>query len=141
MGGRDRGLRARWRLLRRQLRGGGRRLRGDPGRPPYIGLSPYADRDAARTSGAAGASGRERGMTIGHHYRARSAAREEDGFDCRTIFIFGFATCSRSRTPLPPDGLGTPGLISSIPAFSSAETSFMSESTLARMTPSLASMR
>ena len=56
-------------------------------------------------------------------------------------FVFGFATCSRSRTPRPPVVLGTPGLISSIPAFSSAETSFISESTLPRITPSLASMR
>ena len=40
-------------------------------------------------------------------------------------FTLGAATCSRSRTPRPPDGLGTPGLISSIPAFSSAETSFI----------------
>jgi len=57
------------------------------------------------------------------------------------ILVFGFATCSLSRTPRPPVELGTPGLISSIPAFSRAETSFMRESTLARMTPSLASMR
>jgi hypothetical protein len=37
--------------------------------------------------------------------------------------------------------LAAPGLISSIPALSSAETSFIRESTLARITPSLASMR
>ena len=73
-------------------------------------------------------------------YRARSTVRGEACFlpECG---VFGPATCSRSRTPRPPDALGAPGLISSIPAFSSAETSFISELTLARMTPSLASMR
>lgn len=37
-------------------------------------------------------------------HRARSKARDEDIFGCRTvfIFIFGFVTCSLSRTPRPP---------------------------------------
>ncbi len=52
--------------------------------------------------------------------RARSSAREDDGLDCRLVFGFGFVTCSRSRTPRPPVVLTTPGLISSIPAASSA---------------------
>jgi hypothetical protein len=64
-------------------------------------------------------------------------ARDGDAFGCR----IGFATCSRSRTPRPPVALGACGLINSMPAFSSAETSFISESTFARITPSLASMR
>ena len=74
-------------------------------------------------------------------YRVRSMAREEDCLGWRIVLVFGLATCSRSRTPRPPDALGAPGLINSIPAFSKAVISFMSESTLARMTPSLASMR
>jgi hypothetical protein len=74
-------------------------------------------------------------------YRARSKVRGDEGFGCFMFFIFGFVTCSLSRTPRPPAALGTPGLISSIPAFSRAETSFIKESTLPRMTPSLASMR
>jgi hypothetical protein len=74
-------------------------------------------------------------------HRARSAARKEDSLGWRIVFILCFATCSLSRTPRPPAGLATPGLINSIPAFSRAEISFMRESTLARMTPSLASMR
>src|SRR5439155_11070407 len=74
-------------------------------------------------------------------YRARSAARAEEAFGCRIVFTLGFATCSRRRTPRPPVALAAPGLINSIPAFSSAEISFISEPTLARITPSLASMR
>ena len=69
------------------------------------------------------------------------SVRDEDSFGCFMFFNFGFATCSLRRTPRPPAELCTPGLISSIPAFSSAETSFIRESTLPRITPSLASMR
>ena len=46
-----------------------------------------------------------------------------------------------SRTPRPPPELTAFSVISSMPAISSAETSFINESTLPRMTPSLASMR
>jgi hypothetical protein len=46
-----------------------------------------------------------------------------------------------SRTPRPPCALAAPSAISSMPAFCSAPTSFISESTLPRTTPSLASMR
>src|SRR5882757_8247022 len=71
----------------------------------------------------------------------RSKVRGDEGLDCFPFFIFGFVTCSLRRTPRPPAELVTPGLINSMPAFSSAETSFISESTLPRTTPSLASMR
>src|SRR6185295_8828885 len=66
-----------------------------------------------------------------------SRVRGDEGLDCFIFFILGFVTCSRRRTPRPPAVLATPGLINSIPAFSSAETSFISESTLPRTTPSL----
>ena len=46
-----------------------------------------------------------------------------------------------SRHPRPPPELAAFSAISSMPAASSAATSFISESTLPRMTPSLASMR
>jgi hypothetical protein len=80
---------------------------------------------------------------VSRDYRTRSKARGDEAFGCFMFFIFGFGfvTCSLSRTPRPPAKLGTPGLINSIPAFSRAETSFIKESTLPRMTPSLASMR
>src|SRR5439155_26011008 len=74
-------------------------------------------------------------------YLVRSQVRRGEGLDCLTFFIFGFVTCSLRRTPRPPAELVTPGLINSIPAFSSAETSFIRESTFPRITPSLASMR
>ena len=45
------------------------------------------------------------------------------------------------RTPRPPWLLTAPSAISSMPACCSAPTSFISESTLPRTTPSLASMR
>src|SRR3546814_10153613 len=47
----------------------------------------------------------------------------------------------RRRTPRPPPVLGALSLSSSMPAASSAPTSFIRESTLPRTTPSLASMR
>src|SRR5258707_54883 len=74
-------------------------------------------------------------------HRVRSKVRSSDGLDGFMLFIFGFVTCSLRRTPRPPAELVTPGLINSIPAFSSAETSFIRESTFPRITPSLASMR
>lgn len=75
-------------------------------------------------------------------YRALAmAARDPPDLDCRGRIIFGLPTCSLSRTPRPPDILDPPGPISSMPAASSAETSFMSESTFPRITPSLASIR
>src|SRR5271170_1086155 len=46
-----------------------------------------------------------------------------------------------SRTPRPPAWLVALSEMSSIPSASSAATSFISESTLPRTTPSLASMR
>ena len=45
------------------------------------------------------------------------------------------------RTPRPPWLLAAPSAISSMPASCSAPTSFISESTLPRTTPSLASIR
>src|SRR6266403_864102 len=54
-------------------------------------------------------------------------ARDDDCLGCRTFLAFGFAKCTLSRTPRPPVALGAPGLISSIPALSRAETSFMRE--------------
>ena len=152
MGRRGRRLRAGWRLFRRQLRGRRRRLRSDPGRPPHSRL-PAALRSAMLQGLLALLERVDAKRTATHLeecvcnelrsglHRARSGAREEDCFGCRAFLVFGFATCSLSRTPRPPVELGTPGLISSIPAFSSAETSFIRESTLPRMTPSLASMR
>lgn len=74
-------------------------------------------------------------------HRARSKVRGEEGLGCFMFFIFGFVTCSLRRTPRPPAELCPPGLINSIPAFSSAETNFIRESTFPRITPSLASMR
>ena len=53
MGGRDRRLRAGWRLLCRQLRGGWRRRRSRSGRPSHSRLSPHSDGDAERPSCAA----------------------------------------------------------------------------------------
>ena len=70
-----------------------------------------------------------------------SRVRGDEGLDCFIFFIRGFVTCSRRRTPRPPAELATPGLINLIPAFSSAETSSISELTLPRTTPSLDSMR
>src|SRR5579862_3647248 len=46
-----------------------------------------------------------------------------------------------SRTPRPPPWLIALSVMSSMPSASRAATSFISESTLPRMTPSLASMR
>ena len=46
-----------------------------------------------------------------------------------------------SRTPRPPPWLAALSAISSMPSASSAATSFISELTLPRITPSLASMR
>jgi hypothetical protein len=74
-------------------------------------------------------------------HRARSRVRDDEGLGCFMFFILGFVTCSLRRTPRPPAELCPPGLINSIPAFSSAETNFIRESTLPRITPSLASMR
>ena len=74
-------------------------------------------------------------------HRVRSSVRGSEGLDCFMFFIFGLVTCSLRRTPRPPAELATPGLINSIPALSSAETSFIRELTFPRITPSLASMR
>src|SRR5579875_2738209 len=60
---------------------------------------------------------------------------ESDGF------ISPVAAFALSRTPRPPPWLEAPSPMSSMPAPSRAPTSFISESTLPRMTPSLASMR
>src|SRR5690242_12930725 len=73
-------------------------------------------------------------------HRARSKVRDE-GLVRFVFFVFGFVTCSLSRTPRPPAKLRASGPINSIPALSRAETNFIRESTLPRMTPSLASMR
>lgn len=70
-----------------------------------------------------------------------TAARDAPALGCRGRIIFGLPICSLSRTPRPPDVLDPPGPISSTPAPSSAETSFMSESTFPLITPSLASIR
>lgn len=74
-------------------------------------------------------------------HRVRSKVRGEEDLGCFMFFIFGFVMCSLRRTPRPPAELCPPGLINSIPAFSSAETNFIRESTFPRITPSLASMR
>ena len=137
MGRRGRRLRAGWRVFRRQLRRRRRRFRGDPGRPPHIRLPPYSNGYAARSSCAARTDGtaarlkllRSRRVTrsgrpelwqrvsaYAPHRSARSTTREDDRPGCRTFLVFGFATCSLSRTPRPPVELTTPGLISSMPA-------------------------
>src|SRR5205814_14762 len=48
---------------------------------------------------------------------------------------------ARRRSPLPPPRLTAPSSIRSMPATFSAPTSFISESTLPRISPSLASIR
>ena len=62
-----------------------------------------------------------------------------------TLACVGVAIAHRrgalNRTPRPPLWLTPPSLMSSTPLFSSAAMSFINESTLPRMTPSLASMR
>ena len=70
MGGRGRRLRARRRLFRRQLRGGRRRLRGDPGRSAHSRLPADADRDAAGPAGAARTGRRQRRGVLKHRLTA-----------------------------------------------------------------------
>jgi len=81
---------------------------------PHCRLPPKSNGYAARASRAAGTGGPRTPARLESvaGYRARSMAREKDCLGCRTFLVFGFATCSLSRTPRPPVELGTPGLIS-----------------------------
>src|SRR5579864_2262617 len=81
---------------------------------------------------------RRRGQAADHHgdgrkRQQRRGAGEHDGQRHDGVLF--------SRTPRPPLWLAALSVISSIPSASSADTSFIKESTLPRITPSLASMR
>src|SRR5262249_51221390 len=66
--------------------------------------------------------------------RDQETGADEDDRQCHVAGLF-------SRTPRPPPELTALSVMSSIPSESSAAMSFISESTLPRTTPSLASMR
>ena len=75
-------------------------------------------------------------------------ARRGDETDAEALEILegivkgvDFQLAAVSLTPRPPPSLMAPSPSSSIPAASRADISFISESTLPRITPSLASMR
>src|SRR5262249_27300816 len=71
----------------------------------------------------------------------RQHRNANEGADAKEWQYQRHSTGLFSRTPRPPLMLVALSEISSIPAASSAPTSFIKESTLPRITPSLASMR
>src|SRR5678815_793818 len=81
--------------------------------------------------------GRRRARTRNHHRAGRK--REQRGGASKNDSQHHDVGLFR-RTPRPPLGLTVLSEISSMPSASSALTSFISESTLPRMTPLLASM-